>query len=573
MQMENGRKNGNYWRGCVSPLPKCKGVEHPVPLLAWQLAGPPGGRLTVEWLGDPSGPFTQEITLPPDPRPDRIAEVHPVREGVAGPVAVPLRVSPLAATADAEPNDAPAKATAATVPGALLGRLDAAEDVDWFRIEAPKGSRWHVRAWGRRLGSPVDLVVNIHRANDKRERVTGNDDAVGPDSAVEVTTPEEGAFLVRINDHLQRGGPEFVYWIEIEPVVPTVHVAVPPGRPNTQERLAAVVPRGNRTAVLLNAARDGFAGPARIGFDGLPAGVRVVTADMAADAPTTLAVFEAAADAAEGAVLTDVHVTAVDDGRSLGGLRQTTDLVPGQGNGPAYRSVLDDRLPLAVVAPAPIRVELGQPEVPIVRRGSLELKVRVERLDGREGKVRLFLPFRPPGIGGPSTVEIPADKSEAVYPISANPGAALGDWQLAVTALFQPKEKSRGDGEMLVASGLVTLRVDEPLLELAAEATSVEQGQQTTIVWKVEKPGEFSGAAKVRLLGLPARTEAPELELVAAAQELVFPVTVAADAPAGAHKNVFCEIKVPRGEAWILHATPPTQLRIDKPLPPEEETP
>ena len=545
--------------------------DFPVPHLAWPPAGPPGAAVEVEWLGDPAGPFTQALVLPPAAGPTGLVEILPVRAGVAGPVGVPVRVSPLAPVSEAEPNDQPDKAAAAAAPTALVGRLDAADDVDWFRIAAAQGSKWHVRAWGRRLGSPVDLVVNIHRATDKRERITGNDDSAGPDSVAQVTVPDEGAFLVRINDHRQRGGSEFVYWLEVEPDQPEVHVSVPPGRSNTQERLVAVVPRGNRTALALNTARNAFGGTVHVAFAGLPAGVQATVPDATGKAPGTLAVFEAAADAAETMSRAEVTVAAADVGRPLGGLRQKTDLVFGQPNAAVFRSALDDHLPVAVVAPAPIRVELDEPVVPIVRRGSLELKVRAERLAGRTGKIRLALPFRPPGIGAPTSVEIPADKAEAVYPLTANADAAVGEWQVAVTALLQPDDKSRGEGELLVASRLVTLRVAEPLVELAAEATSVEQGQEARIVWKVQKPGEFAGAAKARLLGLPAKTEAPELELAAGAAELTFPVKVAGDAPPGQHKNVFCELRVPQGEAWVVHASPPVQLRIDKPLPPEED--
>lgn len=545
--------------------------DFPVPHLAWPPAGPPGGEVEVEWIGDPAGPFTHKLALPQEAGPAGLVEILPVRAGVAGPVGVPVRISPLTPVLEAEPNDQPEKATAAIAPTALVGRLDVADDVDWFRIEAAKGSKWHVRAWGRRLGSPVDLVVNIHRATDKRERITGNDDSAGPDSVTQVTAPDEGAFLVRINDHRQRGGSEFAYWLEVEPDLPEVHVSVPPGRSNTQERLVAVVPKGNRTALALNTARNAFGGAVHVAFAGLPAGVQATVPDALGNAPGTLAVFEAAADAVETTSFAEVTVAAADVGRPLGGLRQKTDLLFGQPNNAVFRSALDDRLPVAVVAEAPIRIELEQPAVPIVRRGSLELTVRAERLAGHTGKIRLALPFRPPGVGAPTSIEIPADKTEGVYPLTANADAALGEWQVAVTALLQPDAKSRGEGELLVASQLVTLRVAEPIVELAAEATSVEQGQEARIVWKVQKPGEFVGAAKARLLGLPAKTEAPELELAAGSGELTFPVKVAADAPPGPHKNVFCEIKVPQGEAWVVHATPPVQLRIDKPLPPEED--
>lgn len=545
--------------------------DFPIPQVAWPPGGAPNAAIEFELLGDPAGPFRQQVTLPAAAGLEGLAGVYPVRDGRTGPVPLPVRVSSLSATVEAEPNDDAGKATRATGPAALYGRLGVEEDVDWFRVEAPKGSKWHVRGWGRRIGSPVDLVVNVHRDNDKRERITGNDDAEGPDSAVQLTVPEEGAFLIRINDHQRRGGAEFVYWIEAEPAVPEVQVSVPVGRSNTQDRLVAVVPRGNRTALVLNTARADYGGAARIAITGLPAGVSATVPDAAGNSPATLAVFEAAGDAQPTTVLAGVQVAAADDGRTLGGLRQKTDLVFGQPNNAVYRVALGDRLPLAVVDPAPIRITLEQPAVPIVRRGSLDLRVNVERLEGYEGKVRLFFPFRPPGVGTAASVEISETKSAGLYELTASPDAPVGEWQVAVTAMAQPKANSRGEEEVVVSSGLVTLRVAEPVVEMAAELTGVEQGQETKIVWKIQKPGDFPGTAKARLRGLPAKAEAPELEFAASATELVFPVKVAGDAPVGAQKNVFCEFRVPQGDAVIVHATPPTTLRIDKPLPPDED--
>ncbi|MFM7108569.1 MAG: hypothetical protein ACKOZU_08235 [Planctomycetaceae bacterium] len=544
--------------------------DFPVASLAWPPAGPPGAEIDVEWLGDPAGPFRQRIRLPDAAPVSGVVEIRPVRDGRASPVGVPLRVSALAAVSEAEPNDDPAKATPATGPAGCLGRLEKPEDVDWFRVEAPKGTTWHVRGWGRRVGSPIDLVINVHRDDEKRERLTGNDDAEGPDAAARVTVPDQGSFLVRVGDHLRRGGPDFAYWIEIEPVVPALAVSVPPGRPNSQDRLVAVVPRGNRSALVFNASRADCDRPATLACEGLPAGVSATAGPLPPNAPAAPVVFEAAADAPAATGLAAVAVRAADDGHTLGGLRQTTELVLGQPNNATYRTAVGDRLPVAVVEPAPIRITVDPPAVPLVRRGSLELRVRVERLEGFAGKVRLGFPCKPPGVGAPATVDVPEDTSEAVYPLNAAADAPLGTWQVVVTAVAKPKGKDRDDATPLVSSALVPLEVAEPVVEMAAEKATVEQGHEATIVWKVTKPGEFSGAAKARLLGLPAKTEAPELELQPGAADLAFPVKAAADAPPGAHPNVFCELRVPRGDSWIVQQTPPTQLRIDVPLPVEQ---
>lgn len=557
--------------------------DFPVPHMAWPPVGPPGATVEVDWLGDPAGSFRQRIVLPAVVPPAGVAEIEPMRNGSASPVPVPVRVSPLRRTDEAEPNDEPKKATPVTAPAGILARMDAAEDVDWFRVEAPKGTAWDVRAWGRRLGSPIDVVLNVHRDDEKRERLTGNDDADGPDSVVRVTVPDPGSFLIRVNEHLRRGGPEYVYWLEIDQAEPGVALSITPARENSQERLVAAVPRGNRTALVFNTSRTDFGGPVKLAFAGLPDGVRIEAPAAAPNAPATPVVFAAAADAVAATAEVEVLTLAAEAGRPLGGLRQTTPLVIGPGNG-TFRAVTGERLPVAVTDEAPIRIDVEPPGVPLVRRGVLDLKVRIERLDGFKGKVKLVLPFRPPGVSGPTIVEVPADKDEAVYPLNASPDAAIADWRVVVvaTALVKneqkpdptEKKKRRRDGETAwVSSDLVPLQVAETVIELAADKATVEQGQETRIVWSVKKPAAFTGAAKVKLMGLPARTEAPELDLAADAAELVFPVKIAGDAPPGQHGNVFCQLRIPRGDAWIVQNTAATQLRIDRPLPAKEAKP
>jgi hypothetical protein len=538
----------------------------PVPHVAWPPGGQPGGEMEVEWLGDPAGPFRTKIVLPQQADHAGLAEVRPERDGVASPVGVPFRVSGVPATLEVEPNNEPSEAGRVSAPANLVGRMNASEDVDWIRVAAPKGSVWRIRGRGRRLGSPVDLVVNIHRDNEKREKVTGNDDADGPDCEVSVTTPEEGSFLVRINDHQRRGGDEFVYWIDVEPAPPQVTVSVPPARSNSQERLVASVPRGNRTALVFNTSRTSCDDAVQLAFGTLPAGVRAITPPTVGKATGTLAVFEATADAAATANLTRVSVQTVgtDDAAAsvVGGLRQVTELVSGQPNNAIYRTSVSDLLPIAVVEPAKIRIEVEQPAVPVVRRGSMDLRVRIMREEGFTGKVKLGFPFKPPGIGAPAGVEVSEADSEAVYPINATADAPVGVCQVVVTAAVKDKDDASG----WVSSLPVAIRIAEPFIELAAEKAAVEPGQEARIVCKVTKPGSFEGTATVKLMGLPAKTEAPELEFAATATELVFPVAVAADAAPGRHDNVFCQIRVPMAGTWVMHSMPGTQLRIDKPL-------
>jgi hypothetical protein len=101
----------------------------------------------------------------------------------------------------------------------------------------------------------------------------------------------------------------------------------------------------------------------------------------------------------------------------------------------------------------------------------------------------------------------------------------------------------------------------------ASEKAVVEQGHDTRIVFKATRPPSFTGTAKARLMGLPAKVESGVVDLAAGAESLEFQVRVAADAAPGKHETVFCRLEVPVGDAWMIHQTPATSLRIDKPLP------
>lgn len=550
--------------------------DFPIPHVAWPPGGAPGVTLDVEWFGDPAGPFRAPANLPPAGG-DGLTTVRAVRDGRTSAIPIPFRITTAPVFQSIEPNDEPAKASEATAPGAVMGRIDTGEDVDWIRVEAPKGTKWKVTGWGRRLGSPIDLVIAAHRVTDKRERITSSDDADGPDSLVQVTVPDEGAFLLRVNDFERRGGPEFIYWIDIEPIVPRVTVSVPPAQTKTQQRLVAAVPRGNRTALVFNAARTECGDPVRLEFPGLPPGVAASPATIDDPASSGIVVFEAAADAAPGTAATPVRVIRGegDGAQEVGGLRQGTDLVFGEPNRTPYRTSFGDRLAVAVVEEASASIECAAPATPIARRGTLDLKVTVNRAEGYAGRVRLELPFRPPGIGA-SAVEVKESETTAAFPITCAGDAPLEEWQIALTATLVPegqKPDKKAAGKrvakgMVVASRPLTLAIVEPLVEMTAEKAVVEQGGTVKLVYKAARPPTFTGTAKARLVGLPNKVEAPTLDLTAGSETLEFPLTVAADAPPGKHDNIICRIEVPVGDATMIHQMAATSLRIDKPLPP-----
>ncbi len=547
----------------------------PTPSVALPPGGNPQSEVLVKWLGDPAGDFESKIKIPKEfPRAsseiNKLLAVHPQRDGIISAEAVPFRVTSLPVSKESDANDSPDVQMRVPAPAAIWGLLEKENDTDWIRIEAPKGSKWSVKGYGRRLGSPIDLTLNAYRDNEKHTRITGNDDSGGgPDSLMNVTTPEEGSFLVRVSDHQKRGGDTFVWWIEVEPIVSLVKLSVPPSQTKSQNDLFPQVPRGNRTAVILNAFRNNFSGELKLLSENLPKGVTATCPNFQNGAPGSFVVFEAADDAPLSAAMAGYRaVDAADQTKVLGGLEQGTEMIHGNPNRTPWRYSRSTEMPVAVVEKVPVSLELIQPAVPLVKNGKADLLVRIHKDKGFKGKVRLFFPFKPPGIGAASGVDVPADKTEVVYPINASDKAPLQEWDVVVSAIVTLEgEDAKGRPSIRISSQPVKITVAEPFIQVALDKGMTEQGQNTTFTGTVTVPTAFTGEAKAVLLGLPAKTTAEPLVITSESKEIEFPVTVAADAPAGRHANIVCEVHVPQDGHQIVHRMAATEFRIDKPLP------
>ena len=70
-----------------------------------------------------------------------------------------------AETLEAEPNDAPDRATAMEIPGAACGRIEKPDDADLFRIRARAGERLLITTNAARRGSPIDTRIDVLHTN------------------------------------------------------------------------------------------------------------------------------------------------------------------------------------------------------------------------------------------------------------------------------------------------------------------------------------------------------------------------------------------------------------------------
>ncbi len=537
----------------------------PRPTAVYPAGGRPGETVSVRWIGDPVGEWTEELTLPSLPDPEHQLFAKDAR-GVA-PSPNVIRVVDLVNTLEAEPNDAIEQATAATAPGALNGIIEKPGDVDFFKFTATRGQVFDLRVHARNpLRSPLDSVLTVLRSNGSA--VGGNDDTGGPDSYLRFTAPEDGEFYVRVNDHLSGGGPNFVYRVEIAPVERSLTMSLPERTQYIPTTLT--VAQGNRMALMFNATRTNWGGDLNVLFENLPAGITAQTVPMTANLTGIPVLFTAASDAPLNGALADVIGRATDESLKIEGrLSQRTQLVRGQNNQEVWGHTAD-RMAAVVSASLPFELEIVQPQSPIVRGGSKGLKVIAKRQEGFNQPIAIQMLYNPPGIGSSGSISIAADKNEAEIPLTANGSAAIGTWPIVVTG-----RATVGNGPVEAATQMAQLEIAETFMAFAFEKTAGEQGQQTELLVNVENKAEFAGEAIVELLGLPANTstDAEPKKITSDTEQIVFPITVAKEAKAGTYKSLVCRATVTINGEPVAYTQGTGELRVDEPLPPKVAAP
>jgi Bacterial pre-peptidase C-terminal domain len=527
-----------------------------------------GEEIELTFLGDASGPIKQKVKLPAT-MPEGKFAVHCQDVNGISPSGLPFRLSPDAKSViETEPNDNHAQASKGDLPCAFHGIIDKPGDIDFFKFTAKKGQVFDVECQARRLGSPLDPIMYIYPLNGNA--LTGNDDSRGPDSYFRITIPNDGEYAISVTDHLKKGGPTYTYRIELNAVQPRVDLSIPRVALYSQERQAMAVPRGNRFATLVSAGRVDMGGDLNITAEGLPAKMTFATETMNAGMTVVPVVLEAAADAPIAGTLATFSAKHVDPKVNVSSvfslLADFTIAAPGQS---LYSSTTGYKTGFAVTQEAPFKITIVEPKVPLVHNGSMQLKIVAERKPDFKAPITIIPLYNPPGVGSASSVVIPEGQNEAYFTMNANGGAPVRKWKYVVMG-----NAATATGPIWVSSQLATIEIAPPYMGLTFERGAVEQGKETQIFVKISNTKPFAGNAKIKLIGLPAKvTTAAELEINKDTKEIPFPIKTEATAPAGIHRNLFCQITIMENGEPIVHNIGATELRIDVPLPPKKDQP
>jgi hypothetical protein len=533
--------NGRY-RAHIGTFPR--------PMAIFPAGGKAGSEVEFTLLGDQKGEFKQKAALPAEVT-DR-HEVFGAQEGLLPPSGNKVRVVSYDNVLEVEPNNTLETATpGGSLPLAFNGVLKEAGDVDHFKFSAKKGERFRLRALANKIGSPVDTVLYVY---DSTGRALGNnDDADGSsDSRFDFTVPADGEYVVKVRDMLDRGGSDFAYRIETEPFVPEILVTMPDMiRNDTQYLKQFNIPQGGYYAMSVNVSRQNFAGDLAFEMPKLPAGVELV---QGGPIPKNLSTFPVLLKAAPTAPIAGgvfpLNVKNIDPAGPAvtGSFQQQLDFVRGEPNGTLYYSANYTGLPVAVTPAAPFSVTIDAPKVPIVRDGTMKLKVRAQRQAGFEKKITVRLLWSPPGLSNPATMTFNEKDTELEYELNANANAELGKWKLTMMA-----ESDTDKGKVITATPFTEISVEEPFVTMKMAMGNVSQGQKGELVATLDQLRPFEGQADVQIFGLPAKSESQVMKVTKDLAELHFPITAAEDTPVGQHKNLFCTLVIMQNGEPITH--------------------
>ncbi len=114
--------------------------------------------------------------------------------------------------AEAEPNSLPSPMTI-PLGTTINGAIDTAGDQDWFRFEGQAGQRVVIECWAARVDSRLRPVIDLFDTAGKRLPVIRQDIRTEPLIAFDV--PDNGEYLIKLQDLVSAGGPDFGYRLDL----------------------------------------------------------------------------------------------------------------------------------------------------------------------------------------------------------------------------------------------------------------------------------------------------------------------------------------------------------------------
>ncbi len=385
---------------------------------------------------------------------------------------------------EVEANDAPEAATAVANPGGVSGRIGRSGDVDCFRFPARKGERRIVEVFGRRLGSPIDPVIEVLDAQGR------------PVPRAVLRPVAETAVAFRDHASLAKAM-RLTQWVDfaIDDYLWIGHELT---------RLAEMPKNPDDDAILWNAAGE------RLGFlettpEHHPLGQAIYKVEIHPPGTTFPAggvapvIVPFRNDDGGPGFAKDARVTfdppadgdylvRVEDVRGLGGRAY------------AYHLVIREPRP-------DFKLSLSADDPNIPRGGTALLSASVSRIDRFDGPVDVAIEGLPPGVSS-SPVRIERDATTADFVLMADataPEVSPPSWKAVATANGAEGRPLRHEVDPGGPAGGRIHVGPGPNLTVSAEPARIEirPGQQVEVKFLVARGPALTGRVPIEVRNLP----------------------------------------------------------------------
>ena len=218
--------------------------ELPFVTSIFPLGGPAGEKTTIRMKG--WNLPADELAMDANDKEPGILAVSVHREELVS-NSVPFAVDTLPECLEQESNDQQPTAQKVTLPIIVNGRIDKQGDWDVFSFEGRAGDQIVAEVYGRRLNSPLDSILKLTDAHDKKLAVNDDYEDKGAgltthhaDSYISTILPANGTYYLHLGDAQQKGGAANSYRLRISPPQPDFELRVVPSSINARE--GATVP-------------------------------------------------------------------------------------------------------------------------------------------------------------------------------------------------------------------------------------------------------------------------------------------------------------------------------------------
>lgn len=541
--------------------------------------GNPGSTFTAELHGLPAGQKNQsEIALP-----EEAGASFPFQASPGTPSPNVLRVLAGPNVLESEPNNEAAQATAVPagpLPFACNGRLATAGDTDHFRFTAKKDERIQFRVLAQALGSPLDLKLAVTRASEPgtSERADdANDEQLGLfdsgtvreklDPILLFTAPADGEFVLSVSESQSATAAQNIYRIEATaPETGFLTTLQPLDRNTRLLRNAVSIARGNRVNATFSARPLPGTKPEGeyiLTASNLPQGVTLHAEPFKLPAARIPVIFEAAPNAAPSITPVVIAVKSSDGNTTDPDTLQHTIPLAQLGND-ATQFVTVDRLAVAVIAPAPFKLNVEPAHGPLMRNGELELAVTLERAPGYNEPIDILLETPPKGIIGAQGITLAGDQKAINFRLAADTNATPGQYPVILTARNKTGDNRTGAGKIFTASNLVPVEIADPYLKVKFSRARIERGAESTITATLERMRDLPGKATASLIRLPRGVvQKGDAVMVGPDNTITFTVSSTQDALVGTYQGMACEISVESKGGQLRQIAGSGPIRVD----------